>query len=95
MVDVPHTPACVCSAMQQTLSRIQVDNEASDFGLSRYMEAILLEATFKLVVMHAWCSVFEILVLNNDYTLIIIHITQPKSTKCRVSLTLFMALPIL
>lgn len=40
VVNVPSTPAHLCPTMQQNLSRIQIDTESSDFGLSRYMESI-------------------------------------------------------
>ena len=40
VVEVPCTPSCVCSTMQQILSRIHVDNDASDFGLSKYLETV-------------------------------------------------------
>ena len=38
VVDVPNTPANLCSSLQQDLSRISVDT--NDFGLQRYMESI-------------------------------------------------------
>ena len=39
VVDVPSTPAHVCSTLQQDLSRISVTDD-SDFGRRRYMESI-------------------------------------------------------
>ena len=40
VVDVPNTPAHLCSTPEQDLSRILVNIDASDFGLHWYMESI-------------------------------------------------------
>ena len=40
VVDVPNTPAHLCSVIQQELARIPVESETSDFGLNNYTDSV-------------------------------------------------------